>query len=66
MSKIHVILSSHNRSLKTISCIASLLGQKLSKNVCEITLFDDGSTDGTAGKVSTLYPQINVIRGDGN
>jgi GT2 family glycosyltransferase len=66
MSRIHIILSSHNRREKTISCIASLLGQKLSKNALEITLFDDGSTDGTIQEVSTLYSQVNVIRGDGN
>lgn len=66
MPKIHIILSSHNRSEKTISCIASLLQQKLSNDLCQITLFDDGSTDGTAQKVSTLYPQINLISGDGN
>ena len=66
MPKIQIILCSHNRSEKTIACIASLMKQTLLNYQCAITLFDDGSKDATPEKIQTLFPQINLIEGDGN
>ncbi|QWE24975.1 glycosyltransferase family 2 protein [Polynucleobacter sp. AP-Elch-400A-B2] len=64
--KIHIILCSHNRSKKTIACITSLVRQKSPNFQCTITLFDDGSVDGTVQAVQSQFPQVNVINGDGN
>lgn len=61
-----VLLTAHNRKAKTLSCLTRLFDQELGPNIkIDVFLTDDGSTDGTSESVSSLFPQVNIIKGDG-
>ncbi len=65
--QVAVLLTCHNRKVKTLACLASLFEAKLPSGYnLDIFLTDDGSTDGTGDAVEELYPQITVIKGNGN
>lgn len=64
--EIAVLMASFNRCDKTLGCIRNVLNQKLSSHYkIKIYLFDDASSDGTALKVSTLYPDVVLLKGGG-
>ncbi len=64
---IAVLLTCHNRKTKTIACLVSLFQADIPPDYqLDIFLTDDGSTDGTGDAVDELFPQVQVIRGDGN
>ncbi len=65
--KIAVLITSHNRKSKTISCLEELFKCALPAGAkLRVFLVDDGSTDGTGTAVKDSYPQVDVIEGDGN
>lgn len=65
--KIAVLLTCHNRKEKTLACLRSLFECYLPENhQLEVFMVDDGSTDGTGEAVKIKYPQVKVIKGDGN
>lgn len=65
--KIAVLLTVHNRREKTLNCLSALkkivlpVGYKL-----DIFMTDDGCTDGTPEAATKEFPEINIIKGDGN
>ena len=64
---IAVLITCHNRREKTISCLHALYNCKLPENyTLDIFLVDDGSSDGTSEAVKTTFPEVNLIKGDGN
>ncbi len=64
--KIAVLLTCHNRKQKTLECLNALRRQKLPDSAqIVIYLVDDGSSDGTVEAIRDLYPQINLLLGDG-
>lgn len=64
---IAVLLTCHNRKTKTIACLSSLFQADIpSEYQLDVFLTDDGSTDGTGEAIKELFPQVQVIRGDGN
>ncbi|MEG3936819.1 glycosyltransferase family 2 protein [Microcoleus sp. S36b_A3] len=64
---IAVLMTCHNRKLKTLATLESLFKQILTSEVALNTyLVDDGSTDGTAEAVQQTYPQVKIFSGDGN
>ena len=63
--KIFVLLTCHNRKQKTLHCLNLLYSQKVQGIDLETFLVDDGCTDGTADAVRQVYPQVNLIQGDG-
>jgi GT2 family glycosyltransferase len=67
VTKIAVLLTCHNRKLKTLACLSAFFAQTLPEKVevC-VYLVDDGSTDGTEEAVRQTYPQVKVLQGDGN
>lgn len=65
--KIAILLATFNRREKTVSCIKSLLAQKLTSKIeFEIFLTDDSSSDQTVEAVLNLWPDANVIHGSGS
>ena len=66
--KIAVLLTCHNRKDNTLQCLSSFYAQQgLEINfTATIFLVDDGSTDGTAEAIETMFPSVKIIKGDGN
>ncbi len=62
--KIAVLITCHNRKVLTISCLERVFQQ--SDGNFDVFLTDDGCTDGTPDEVIKRFPQVHVIKGDGN
>lgn len=62
--KIYIIIPVHNRKEFTRDCLLSLRAQTY-KNF-KTVIIDDGSTDGTAEMLANDFPEVHVIKGDGN
>ena len=66
---IAVLLTCFNRKEKTLACLDRLFSahKTCSKAInLEVYLTDDGSTDGTEDAVKENYPQVKVLKGNGN
>ncbi|MGK2860937.1 MAG: glycosyltransferase family 2 protein [Chitinophagaceae bacterium] len=67
MIQLAILLTSHNRKTKTLSCLKSIRNQEgIDKISSEIYLVDDNSSDGTYEAISSEFPHVNIIKGDGN
>ena len=67
MQAVAILMACHNRREKTMACLDALLTSDLvTDTALEVFLIDDGSTDGTSNAVSSLYPAVHLIAGDGN
>ena len=64
---IAVLLTCFNRKEKTLVCLNSFFEADMPKGYeFDIYLVDDGSTDGTSEAVKENYPNIEIIKGNGN
>lgn len=63
MNSLAVLLTCFNRKEKTIRCLQKLFDLDLSVSVY---LVDDGSTDGTDDAVRSAFPQVTLIKGNGD
>lgn len=63
MYQVAVLLTCFNRKERTIQCLEHLF--YLNKNV-NIYLVDDNSTDGTFEAVTTQFPEVIILKGNGN
>lgn len=69
MKKIAALYTCYNRKKKTLASLHSLkeVVKTLDDDITfDIYLTDDGSTDGTFEEVSNKFPEVNIIKGDGN
>lgn len=67
IKKVAVLLTCHNRKDKTLACLQALFQCELPESYfLDVFLVDDGSTDGTEQAVQEIYPQVNIIKGDGS
>lgn len=65
--QIAALLTVHNRKEKTLSCLNRLFSQKMPQDIfLTVYLTDDGCTDGTKESVTKLFPQVNIVYGDGS
>ena len=65
--QIAVAMTCHNRRDATLRCLDSLMSQATAENLTlHVYLVDDGCTDGTSSAVRELYPEIEILRSDGN
>ena len=55
------VIPVHNRREFTRNCLAALAKQET-----RIIVVDDGSTDGTEAMIRCEFPEVTVLRGDGN
>lgn len=62
--KIHVLIPVHNNRDITLKCLGSLSKQTFQDFT--VTVTDDGSTDGTYEAICEQFPEVTVLRGDGN
>ena len=64
--RLAVLMTCHNRIANTTDCLEALKKQKPFGASIDLFLVDDGSTDGTALAVSSIWPAATVIQGDGS
>ncbi|MDQ6471032.1 glycosyltransferase family 2 protein [Flavobacterium sp. LHD-80] len=66
-SSIAVLLTCHNRKDKTISSLTALYQCIIpEKFTFDVFLVDDGSTDGTSEAITSQFPSVNIIMGNGD
>jgi GT2 family glycosyltransferase len=64
---IAVLITVFNRRETTLLGLRSLFAQELpAGHRLRVILADDGSTDGTSEAVSREFPEVEILRGDGN
>ncbi|WP_366009817.1 glycosyltransferase family 2 protein [Maribacter sp.] len=64
---ISVLLTCHNRKMKTYSCLQALSKCTLDDNFeLKIFLVDDGSTDGTTDYLQGKFENLHIIQGSGD
>lgn len=61
---IHIVIPVHNRKDKTEKCLSCL--SKQSYTNINVTVIDDGSSDGTSEMIENQFPNVVVLKGDGN
>jgi GT2 family glycosyltransferase len=65
MDKIAIIIPVHNRKKTTLCCLEQF--QKIASNFdYQIIVIDDGSTDGTSEIINKEYPEVVVLKGNGD
>jgi GT2 family glycosyltransferase len=64
MSKVHVLIPSHNNKKEVLELLGCL-DQQTYKDI-KIILVDDGSSDNTEEEVRKSYPDTVLLKGDGN
>lgn len=64
---LHVIIACHNRCELTVRAASAMVTAAAKADAAlTITVFDDGSTDGTADALHNLDLDIDILRGDGS
>ncbi|MBQ7945239.1 MAG: glycosyltransferase family 2 protein [Bacteroidales bacterium] len=68
MKKIAALLTVYNRKDKTVQCLQNLFSQEGINVIYSIDVYltDDGCSDGTSETVIGLFPDVNIIKGDGS
>lgn len=65
-NKVAVLITSHNRKRKTLTCLKTLQSLVLPQNYfLKVFLVDDGSNDGTGEEVKKMFPEVSVTTGNG-
>lgn len=58
--RISVLMTCHNRKEKTLRCLRSI------GSAVDVTLVDDGSTDGTSAAVVSEFSNVKIVQGSGS
>jgi GT2 family glycosyltransferase len=58
--RVMILVLNWNNWRDTVDCLASLAG--LEYGNCEILVLDNGSTDGSAERISSVFPKVEVIK----
>jgi GT2 family glycosyltransferase len=64
--RIAVVTPIHNRKDLTLDCLRSFFKADLADFDVRFIIVDDGSTDGTSDSVNAEFPDVEIIKGDGN
>jgi len=66
VKRVEIVTPVHNRREITLQCLRSLAHIETEGLDIHIIIVDDGSTDGTSEAVMQEFPDVEIIRGDGN
>ena len=66
LKRVFIIIPVFNRRAVTLNCLDKLQTIDTKGTSIEIVVIDDGSTDGTSDAVMVRYPNVHLLRGDGN
>jgi GT2 family glycosyltransferase/glycosyltransferase involved in cell wall biosynthesis len=67
MGTLAVLIASHNRRERTLTCLNSVFAQQFPAGLnVDVLLVDDGSSDGTSDAVRQRFPEVRLLQGDGN
>ena len=65
-TSVAVLLTCFNRREETVRCLRALLRDDVDDDIAlTVILVDDGSSDGTGEAVASAFPEVTVLRGDG-
>jgi GT2 family glycosyltransferase len=64
--KVCVVIPVHNRRDITLLCLRSLSRINRDGLDVHVIIVDDGSTDGTSEAIKKEFPEVEIIKGDGN
>ena len=62
---VYIIIPVHNRKAITLQCLDTL-EKNGDRDKYHVIVVDDGSTDGTSEAIKSLYPDVEILAGDGN
>lgn len=63
---VEIVTTVFNRKDITLQCLDSLSRIDMTGLHVHVVIVDDGSTDGTSEAIKEKYPDVEIIRGDGN
>ena len=63
-NRIYIIIPVHNRKHFTLECLLSLRKQTFQN--FKVIVIDDGSTDGTGEMIEKEFPDVILLKGDGD
>jgi GT2 family glycosyltransferase len=64
--KIEIVTPVHNRREETLQCLRSIARAYSDGLKLHVIVVDDGSTDGTAEAIAAHFPDVEIVKGDGN
>lgn len=62
---IYILIPVHNRQLITLKCL-EILQKNGALDHYQVTVIDDGSTDGTTATIRAVYPNVKLLQGNGS
>ena len=65
LHRVFLLIPVHNRRTTTIVGLRNLQ-ETHDLDRWGVVVIDDGSTDGTADEIAAMFPQVTVLKGDGN
>jgi GT2 family glycosyltransferase len=67
LKELAVLVTCHNRQIKTLQCLRSLHSAILPDTIkFTVFLVDDGCTDSTVVSINDIYPDVFIIKGNGS
>ncbi len=66
VKRVEIVTPVHNRREITLQCLRSLARLDRENLEIHIVIVDDGSTDGTSEAIGKDFPDVEIVRGNGN